>query len=145
VAPAPTRIDPFKAGSFLVEIDGIAKLEFTSVTGLTSETDVVEYRTGADLAVRKLPGRTQFGNLVMERGLTQDASLFNWRQSIVNGVPDRRNGTITLLDDTRQPAVRWQFSNGWPAKWEGPDFDASKNEVAIETLELAHEGITLVT
>ena len=117
---------------------------FSSVSGLESETAVVEYRTGAEPnRVRKLPGLTKYANIVLKRGLTRDLSLWNWRQSVVNGKTDRRSGSIVLLDESRKPVLRWHFEEGWPVKWEGPALDATANEVAIETLEIAHEGLEL--
>jgi len=141
--PAPQRNDPYKAFNFLVEIDGIAHAVFSEVTGLESETAVIEYRAGGENVVRKLPGLTKFGNITLKRGITQDAELWNWRKSIVDGDIDRRNGSIVLLDDKRSPVVRWNFRNGWICKWEGPALSAKSNEVAIETMEIAHEGLEL--
>jgi phage tail-like protein len=141
--PPPQRNDPFKAFNFLVEIEGITQAAFSEVSGLESETAVIEYRAGGEKVnwVRKLPGLTKFGNIVLRRGVTQDADLWNWRKSIVEGNVDRRNGTIVLLDDKRNEVVRWNFWNGWICKWEGPTLNAKANEVAIETIEIAHEGL----
>ena len=139
--PAPQRNDPYKAFNFLVEIDGIAHAVFSEVTGLESETAVIEYRAGGENVVRKLPGLTKFGNITLKRGITQDAELWNWRKSIVEGEIDRRNGSIILLDDQRTEVVRWHFREGWICKWEGPTLNAKANEVAIETIEIAHEGL----
>lgn len=135
------RNDPYKAFNFLVEIDNVARAAFSEVSGLESETAVIEYRTGSEHVMRKLPGLTKFGNITLRRGVTQDRELWDWRQAIVEGNPDRRNGSIILLDDQRNPVVRWNFRNGWPCKWEGPALNAKANEVAIEMLEIAHEGL----
>jgi phage tail-like protein len=139
--PPPQRDDPFKAFAFLVEIDGVARAAFSEVSGLESETAVIEYRTGGENVVRKLPGLTKFGNIIIRRGVTQDADLWNWRKSVVEGSIDRRNGSIVLLDDKRNEIVRWNFQSGWICKWEGPTLNAKANEVAIETIEIAHEGL----
>ena len=139
--PAPKRNDPYKAFNFLVEIDGVARAAFSEVTGLESETAVIEYRAGGEHVVRKLPGLTKFGNIVLRRGVTQDAELWDWRKSVVDGNLDRRNGSIALLDDQRNEVVRWNFRDGWICRWEGPAFNAKANEVAIETIEIAHEGL----
>ena len=141
--PAPQRNDPYKAFNFLVEIDGVVKAAFSEVSGLESETAVIEYRSGGEYLTRKLPGLTRFANIVLRHGITQDRELWDWRQNIVDGNPDRRNGMIKLLDDQRNEVVRWNFRNGWPCKWEGPALNAKANEVAIETLEIAHEGLEL--
>ena len=137
----PQRNDPYKAFNFVVEIDGIARAAFSEASGLESETAVIEYRAGTEHVVRKLPGLTKFANITLRRGITQDRELWDWRQNIVDGNPDRRNGSIILLDDQRAEVVRWNFHSGWPCKWEGPALNAKTNEVAIETLEIAHEGL----
>ena len=113
------------------------------MSGLESETAVIEYREGADnsTTVRKLPGLTKYPNIVLKRGITRDLSLWNWRKSVVNGKTERRSGTIMLLDQAGKVMLRWRFVEGWPVKWEGPALDAQANEVAIETLEIAHEGL----
>ena len=139
--PAPQRDDPYKAFGFLVEIDGIAQAAFSEASGLESETTVIEYRLGNEAGTRKLPGLTKFGNIVLRRGITKNAELWNWRKSVVEGNIDRRNGSIILLDDKRNEVVRWNFRNGWICKWVGPTLNAKSNEVAIETIEIAHEGL----
>lgn len=139
------RIDPYQRFNFLLEIDGIARAGFSEVSGLNAETEVVEYREGADSAssVRKLPGLTKYSNIVLKRGLTTDTSLWAWYQSVINGNLQRVNGSVVLLDATRQPVLRWNFRQAWPCKWEGPALNAKSGDVAIETLEIAHEGFDL--
>jgi phage tail-like protein len=138
----PQRDDPLKVFNFLVEIDGITRAFFSEVSGLESETAVIEYRAGDKVnTVRKLPGLTKYANIVLRRGITQDAELWNWRKAVVEGNIDRRNGSIVLLDDALNPVVRWNFRNGWICKIEGPALNASANDVAIETIEIAHEGL----
>jgi phage tail-like protein len=139
------RDDPYKGFNFIVEIDGISVAAFCEVSGLASETAVIEYRNGSDRAntVRKLPGLTKYANIVLKRGVTQDTQLWQWRKAIEQGTPDRRSGAIVLLDDERNPVRRWRFSEGWITKFEGPDLNAKGNDVAIETIEIAHEGLTI--
>ncbi len=144
-APKSQRNDPFQGFNFLVEIDGVTVAGFSEVSGLASETAVVEYREGGDKrnSARKLPGLTKFSNITLKRGITADRTLWNWRKAVIDGAIDRRNGAIILLDEQHQPVLRWRFSNGWPAKWEGPVLNAQASEVAIETIEIAHEGLDL--
>jgi phage tail-like protein len=139
------RDDPYKNFNFLVEIDGISIAAFCEVSGLVSETEVIEYRNGSDKTstVRKLPGLTKYANIVLKRGITQDNQLWNWRKAIEQGTIDRRAGAIVLLDDERNPVKRWRFTEGWIAKFDGPDLNAKGNDVAIETVEIAHEGLTI--
>lgn len=137
-----TRHDPFKNYNFLVEIDGIAQASFSECTGLRVEVDVIEYREGGDLSsVRKLPGRSKFGDITLKRGITTSKELQEWLESVLNGVTNRKNGAIVLLDDERKPIARWNFLNAFPRKWEGPDLNAKASDVAIETLTLCCEGL----
>lgn len=136
------RIDPFFNFNFLVEIDGIARAAFHEVTGFDSTIDVIEHREGGENTTpRKLPGMTKHSNIVLKWGMTDDQDLYRWHRDTVRGNVQRRNGSIVLLDRRGQEVARWNFFNAWPAKWDGPDFNAEGNDVAIETLELAHEGV----
>lgn len=136
------RVDPYLNFNFLVEIDGIARAAFHEVSGFDSTVDVIEHREGGDNTTpRKLPGMTKHSNIVLKWGMTDDAQLYQWHRDVVRGVVQRRNGSIVLLDRRGQETARWNFFGAWPAKWDGPDFNAEGNDVAIETLELAHEGV----
>jgi phage tail-like protein len=138
----PARNDPFKNFNFLVEIDGITQAGFSECTGLRLEIDVIEYREGGETSsVRKLPGRAKVGDITLKRGITTSKELHEWIESIRNGVANRKNGAIVLLDDDRKPVVRWRFVNAFPRKWEGPNLDAKGSDVAIETLTLCCEGL----
>jgi phage tail-like protein len=144
--PSGARNDPYGQFNFLVEIDGVTRAGFSEVSGLTTDTNVFEYREGDEVTtVRKLPGLMKYTNIVLKRGYTQDKSLWNWRKQVIDGTTQRKTGSITLLDEARKPALRWNFTAGWPAKWEGPGMNGKTSEVAIETLEIAHEGLELVT
>lgn len=136
------RHDPYKAFNFLVEIDGITVAGFAECSGLSTTTDVIEYRTGNEQTfVRKLPGLTKFTNIVLKRGFTRSNELWNWRKTVMVGAVERKDGVIVLLTDDLTPVVRFRFREGWPVKWEGPNLNAKASEVAIETLEIAHEGL----
>ena len=135
------RVDPYKNFNFRVEIDGIQSAGFSEVTGLSSEVECIEYREGGDLTVRKLAGLRKYSNIVLKRGVTKSADLQTWHQNVLNGVTDRRNGAVILLDEERNEVVRWNFFNAFPRKWDGPHLKGDGNEVAIESLELCVEGI----
>jgi phage tail-like protein len=141
--PQPTRKEPLPKFNFRVEIDGIAIAAFAEVSGLESETAVVEYRTGDSSATRKLPGLTKYANIVLKRGMTLDLALWQWRKSVVDGRAERRNGSIVVSDEAGKDMLRINFFRGWPCKWEGPALNAKANEVAIETLEIANEGLEI--
>ena len=145
--PTEKRNDPYRSFNFRIEIDGVASGSFSECSGLSAVGDVVEYREGTDLSltVRKLVGLQKYSNITLKRGYTQNMELWNWHRNIVYGVADRRNCTIILMDEKRQDVLRWNVESAWPRKIEGPSLKASGNEVAIESIELAHEGLTLET
>ena len=139
----PVRRDnPYANFNFLVELGGEEAGGFSEVDLPSGEIEVIEYREGADRvsSARKLPGRATYPNVVLKRGLGGRLELFDWWKSIRDGALDRRNVAITLLDEQRQPVQRWVLRNAWPAKLDYSRLDGLGNEVAIETLELAHEG-----
>lgn len=129
-----------------LEIDGITEGVFREVSGLDSETEVIEHRVtgkGGNLVVHKVPGALKWPNIVLRRGVTDDKKLHDWRQKIEQGQieANRKNGTVTLYSPDGTAVARYSFKNGWPCKFKGPALDASKNELAIEELEIAHEGL----
>jgi phage tail-like protein len=136
------RMDPFLNYNFLIELDGIARAAFTEVSGLDATTEPVEYREGGENStVRQLPGLTRYSNIVLKWGLTRDRELYGWYRQTVLGNVERKNGSIIVLDRQGSEVARWNFVNAWPTKYDIPDFNATSNEVAVETLELAHEGV----
>ena len=138
--------DPFRGFRFRVQIDGIARAGFREVSGLDASTDAVDYREGDGGSIRKLAGLPKFSNITLKRGVTDDKDLWKWRQQVLDGkIGDaRKNGQIILLDDEGNEAAEWTFTGGWPTKWSGPALNATANEVAIDTVEIAHEGLTRV-
>ena len=143
---AGARIDPFRSFNFRVEIDGLTVGAFRECSGLTADGNSVEYREGTDVArtPRKLIGLQTYGNITLKRGYTPNRELWTWYTNIVNGQPDRRNGTIVLLNEARAEVMRWDIENMWIKKIEAPSFNATANEVAMESIEIVHEGLTLV-
>lgn len=134
--------DPYNNFNFLVEIDGITRAAFHECSGLDSTIDVIEHREGGENTTpRKLPGLTKFSNLVLKRGITDDLQLYDWHRKAIDGDIQRKNGSIVLLDRSGNEVTRWNFVRAWPAKWTGPSLSAEGNDVAIEQLDLAHEGL----
>lgn len=139
---AGNRNDPYRGFNFIVEIDGIARAGFQECSGLDTAQDPVEYREGNEgLTVRKLTTLVKYSNITLKWGITEDSELWDWRKTIMDGNDERRNGSIILLDTKGEEKVRWNFREGWPTKWTGPTFNATGSEVAVETLEIAHEGL----
>ena len=131
---------------YKVEIDGLDAGGFSEVTGFDASIDVIEYREGDMVTTpMKLPGLKKYGNITLRQGLADSMVLYDWIAEGVNGAVQRKTITITLLDEEENPAASWQVINAWPTKYNAPDFNATSSEVAIETLEIAHEGMTRVS
>ena len=138
------RQDALPAFLFAVEIDGLTTGFFRSVGGLAVETEVIEFKEGGDAGtIRKLPGVTRFANIRLTRRFTGDRTLYDWFTTVQKPNPIKVNGRVIMFDRRGVRVAAWKFSNGFPVKWEGPELDASANEVAIETIEIAHEGLSI--
>lgn len=147
------RVDLYKPGTS----DVMGSYPFRSCSGLKSEASVVELEEGGfNGTTRKLIGRTKYPNIVLKQGLcSPNSDLWKLRLSFMNDgaaesiqkkgrvTPNRISGTITQLGPNGAEA-KWLFTSGWVCKWEGPDLDASKNEVSIESIEIAHEGLMML-
>ena len=141
----PTKRDnPYGNYNFLVQLGGEAAAGFSEVELPEGRIEAIEYREGDDLGpARKLPGRVSYGDVVLRRGLTGGTELFDWWSAVRDGQADRRNVSIVLLDEARDPVATWRVRNAWPTRLAFGRLDARGNEVVIETLELAHEGFEL--
>jgi len=112
---------------------------FKSVGGLKMETEVTDYQEGGVTAfTRKMVGQRKFPNLVLKQGFTGDEKLWKWRMN-----PKRVDGSVYMFGPDMKAVCRWDFKRGYPAKWDGPELDATKNEMSIESIEIAHEGIEM--
>lgn len=144
------RIDPLRNFRFKLEIDGITQAGFSEVNIAETTIDVVDYREGTDLPyVRKLSGLTKFGNVTLKWGMTVGGSaldLFKWHDDVSAGLIKDRRKTVTIfvLDEAGDTAARFVINNAWPVKYDPSDLNAKGNEVLIELLELANEGIERV-
>lgn len=143
-----TRIQPLPVFCFHVSLDfsggatGVAF--FKSVGGLKYETEVVPVREGGvNDTTWQLVGATKWSNLILKQGYTGSSKLLEWREAWLDREKDkvRINGTITQLDGNLCEKAKWKFVKGWPVKWELAELDATKSELAIETLEIAHHGL----
>jgi phage tail-like protein len=136
---------PLSVFHFRVEWGG-TNIGFSEVSGLNIETQVIEYRDGSmpDYSTIKMPGMQKYGNITLKRGVTKgDNEFFSWWNSHQLNKIERRDLTISLLNESHEPVVVWRVRNAWPVKTDGGSLKATGNEVSIETLELAHEGITV--
>ncbi len=137
--------DPFGSFNFKLEIDGVTAAGFSEVTGLDTETEVMDYREGnEDITIRKLPGLKKFSNITLKRGFSTNTELFDWRKTVMDGTIERKNVSIILCDESGSEKIRWNLESAWPCKWVGAELKASANEIAVETLELCHERMDMV-
>jgi phage tail-like protein len=138
------RADPYQVFSFFVEIEGILAGGFSECTGLQVETEFYEYREGGQNEyVHHFAGATKYPPLILKHGLTPIDGLWMWHQDIVTqGKIERRNGTIYLLNRQRLPVIWWDFKEAFPYKWTGPELRADSGDVAVESVELVHRGLS---
>lgn len=128
-----------------MEIDGIAQMGFNEVILPEASADVVEYREGGELGTaRKLTGRIKFGNLVLKHGITASRDFYDWWKTVQDGQTQRKNLSVILLDEGRNPVKRWNFLRAWPMRYQSSALNSLGHDVVIETLEIAHEGMELV-
>lgn len=140
---AVKRDDPYAAFNYLIEIGGITAGGFSEVSGIDAEVEPIDYRNGdEDFVKRKLPGIKKFTNVVLKRGIIGDLDVFNWIKTAMDGAVDRREGAIILRDEQRTEVMRWKFIRGWACKYMGPSLKGDSSAVAIESIEICHEGLT---
>jgi phage tail-like protein len=142
--PANTFTD-FKVFSncrFYVQVGGLTQAVFTELSGLQIETEVFEYQEGGNNSyAHRLPGRSKVSNITLKRGITHNNELFKWCRDITVGKVDKRNVSVLMFDTEGNEIARWDFLKAFPVKWSGPQFQAEGRNTAIESLELAHEGL----
>ena len=140
---------PYGKFRYKVEIDGLEAGGFSEASGFDASIDVIEYREGDMVQTpMKLPGLKKYGNITLKQGVADSMVMYEWMIAGVEGEVERKTITgsaATILDETETATASWQVINAWPAKYTAPDFNATASEVAIETLEIAHEGMTRVS
>lgn len=137
---------PLPKFHFLVEWGG-SRVGFSEVTGLDMQVEAIEYREGSSptFSKIKMPGLAKFSNITLKRGTFEgDKEFYNWMRTISMNKVERRNLTLSLLNEAHEPVLSWKVINAFPVKVQASDLKADGNEVAIETLELAHEGLDIV-
>ena len=137
------RLDPYHGFNFYVEIDALLVGAFREVRGLESSVEVKSYAEGGVNGYQHmLPGETRYPNIVLSRGLTDLDTMWGWYDDVSQGIIKRRNMTIMVLDARMRPAMWWDVRAALPVKWTGPTLNATSTEVATESIELVHRGIT---
>ncbi len=136
---------PVPVFHFEVQWEG-TRVGFTEVSGLTVELQNIDYREGSSLEyqVTKMPGIPQYSNITLKRGIFKgDNEFFQWLNTVKLNNIERRDLTVILLNEEHEPVVSWKVKESYPCKVEGPSLNSSGNEVAVESIELCHEGLTI--
>lgn len=141
------RVDPYQVFNFLIEIEGLLVGNFSECNGLEVETEIFEYKEGGcNDFTHRFVGPTKYPPLIFKHGITQIDGLWKWHQEVVHGLAtgsfERKNGTIYLLDKKHIPVMWWNFKEAFPYKWVGPQLRADSGDVAIESIELVHRGLS---
>lgn len=146
MAETGKRTDPFLAFRYEVQLDDLAVAGFSEISGLALETEVQDYPEGGlNSHLKKFPGRSKQTNLVLKRGIV-GRDLWQWYWDLTQGTVKRRSGSIVVKDPAGSDDVlTFQFRDAFPVKWQGPELNAGQSAVAVETLELTHEGLELVS
>lgn len=146
---ATRNTDPLVGFTYSLEVSGVITGFFTEVSGLGSETEIVEHKVvdkqGRDF-VQKIPGRLKWGDITLKRGITEIMDVWDWRKMVEDGDTQgaRKNGSIVMLDRNFQPVAQWDFVNGWPSKVSGPQLQSDSNAFGVEEITIVHEGIKRV-
>jgi phage tail-like protein len=147
-AAATADADALAGYTFQIEIDSLSIAQFKEVSGLSTETAVIEQQQATKLGqqvLKKLPGPHKWGDITLKRGVTTDKSLWEWRKKVEAGMIDqaRKNGSIVLYDYKHGEVHRFNFQNGWPSKIELGSLQAGSTEMLAETVTITHEGLKL--
>ena len=141
------REDPLVAFKFGLEIEGKLGGFFSSVSGIGSESEVIEQKisnpeTGETL-IRKIPGRLSWTEVSLKRGVTSNIDVWEWRQQVVDGKIEaaRTNCSIVAYNQANEEIARWNLDNAWPSKVTGPEMDAGGQDYMIEEITIVHEGV----
>jgi phage tail-like protein len=145
----PGRTDPLTGYHFYLEIDGITQAVFRECGGLTSESQAIEYKEATKdgmTVIKKVPGVLKWSDISLKRGITDVMELWNWRKQVEDGKVNeaRKNGSIVLYNQENVEVARWNFVSGWPVKMAGPTLNASSDDIAIEEITIAHEGLSRI-
>ena len=141
--------NPLVGFHYAVEVSGVITGYFTECSGIGSENEVIEHKiidqTGHE-HIQKIPGRLKWENINLKRGITDAMDIWKWRDLVVKGqmAQARKNGSIIMFDQELKQVARWDFVAAWPLKVTGPAPKAASNEIGIEELVIAHEGLARV-
>jgi phage tail-like protein len=135
---------PYTKYRFAVDIEDLGQIGFSEISGLDTSIEVHEYREGDDKAptASKVPGIRKYSNITFKYGVTDSMDVYNWLQPSLETDIARHKITITLMNEDGDATAAWEIINAWPVKYTATDFNALSSDVAIEQMEIAHEGLT---
>jgi phage tail-like protein len=136
-------VDPYRGYNFKLAIQGVNEAHFTEMTGIGAKVEALNFRGGGDSQItHRLPGQVQYADITLRYGLTSSRELWEWFKKGLQGITDRRNVSILLLDqDGRTEVARWNLINAWPSEWRGAPLDAGGREIAIESVTLVFDTL----
>ena len=137
--------DPYLSPWFAIEFQGKVTGAFRECSGLGSSNEVILHKASNEkgqIVIKKIPGNLTINDITLRQGITDDMDMWNWRKQVEDGKVNeaRKNGSVVLYSHDGKEIARWNFVNAWPSKISGPNVNAGTNEVAIEELQLTHEG-----
>lgn len=138
--------DPLIGAHFALEVQGVVSAFFSQASGFNNSSEVVDHiavDANGRSVKQKIPGDLTWDDLTLNRGITDDLALWNWRQQVIDGdvIGARKDGSVIMYNQASQEMARFNFTNGWPSGWKGPDVSSEDQSVAIEEITIAHEGL----
>ena len=140
---------PLIGAHFALDVDGVVSAFFKEASGFSNSSEVVTHQAvdaAGKSVVQKIPGDLTWDDLTLSRGITDDKALWDWRQKVIDGdvAGARANGSVIMYNQANEEMARFNFTNGWPSSWKGPDVSSEDQSVAVEEITIAHEGLERV-
>jgi phage tail-like protein len=141
--------DPLIGAHFALDVDGVVSAFFKEASGFANTSEVVTHQAvdaAGKSVLQKIPGDLTWDDLTLSRGITDDKALWDWRQKVIDGdvAGARANGSVIMYNQASEEMARFNFTNGWPSAWKGPDVSSEDQSVAVEEITIAHEGLERV-
>ena len=138
--------DPLIGAHFALDVDGVVSAFFKEASGFNNSSEVVTHQAvdaQGRTVIQKIPGTLTWDDITLRRGITDDRGLWDWRQKVIDGLVGeaRANGSVIMYNSKSEEVARFNFANGWPSGWKGPDVNSEDQSVAIEEITITHEGL----
>ncbi|MCH8897873.1 MAG: phage tail protein [Chloroflexi bacterium] len=138
--------DPLIGAHFALDVDGVVSAFFKEASGFNNSSEVVTHQAvdaQGRTVIQKIPGTLTWDDIILRRGITDDKGLWDWRQKVIDGLVSeaRANGSVIMYNSMNEEVARFNFANGWPSGWKGPDVNSEDQSVAIEEITITHEGL----